>query len=172
MFLRLSNITKNIHTVLFILIVLPVLVSCSSNTTSSCSDSVENDTCIKDLVTCERSETSSIIPEEVGNNPLQLMKQAFVKTKSQLLIIFEILFAVLLILSIMLYLAEHHAQPKVYKKYPTSLLWTFVKCIQDPGEMAPPKPITIFFFSLSQHPSVSHMECVLHVKLRQSCPTL
>lgn len=72
------------------------------------------------------------------------MKQAFVKTKSQLLIIFEILFAVLLILSIMLYLAEHHAQPKVYKKYPTSLLWTFVKCIQDPGEMAPPKPITIF----------------------------
>ena len=83
-----------------------------------------------------------ISSDNKSSNPFYLIHQAFTKTKGQLLIILELLIIVLLILSLILFLAEHVAQPKVYKHFPTSLLWTFVKSVQDPGEMAPPKPIT------------------------------
>lgn len=46
----------------------------------------------------------------------------------------------LFVLSLILFFAERAVQPEVYKNYFTSLLWTFVKCISDPGEMAPEKP--------------------------------
>lgn len=84
-----------------------------------------------------------VTQHHTDRNPFYLLQQAFSKTKSQLLVTFELMLVLLLVLSFILYLAEHFAQPNVYKHFPTSLLWTFVKCIQDPGEMAPPKPITL-----------------------------
>ncbi len=84
-----------------------------------------------------------VVQHHTDRNPFYLLQQAFAKTKSQLLVTFELMLVLLLVLSFILYLAEHFAQPTVYKHFPTSLLWTFVKCIQDPGEMAPPKPITL-----------------------------
>ena len=42
-----------------------------------------------------------------------------------------------------LFLSEHRAQPEVYKHYSVALMWTIVKCVQDPGDMAPRKPLTI-----------------------------
>ena len=88
-------------------------------------------------------ENYEVIEDHTDRNPFYLLHQAFIKTKSQLLVTFELMLVLLLVLSFILYLAEHFAQPDVYKHFPTSLLWTFVKCIQDPGEMASPKPITL-----------------------------
>lgn len=91
----------------------------------------------------EGEEHYEVKENHTDRNPFYLLQQAFLKTKSQLLVTFELMLVLLLVLSFILYLAEHFAQPNVYKHFPTSLLWTFVKCIQDPGEMAPPKPITL-----------------------------
>lgn len=112
-------------------------VSCGKNTTDSTPTTAE--TTISD----QHSPSADVSSAEGHSNPFYLLHQAFVKTKSQLLIILELLAVVLLFLSLVLYLAEHFAQPKVYRQFPTSLLWTFVKSIQDPGEMAPPKPVTL-----------------------------
>ena len=90
-----------------------------------------------------RSDAYIVEQAHHDRDPFYLLKQAFSKTKSQLLVTLELMLVLLLVLSIILYLAEHFAQPTVYKHFPTSMLWTFVKCIQDPGEMAPPKPITV-----------------------------
>lgn len=125
------------------------LVSCGSKPqgTSSCTadSSTYLDSCANTKAISPDADVAeaSVSSDEGHANPFYLLGQAFVKTKSQLLIIFELLLNVLLLLSLILYLAEHFAQPKVYKHFPTSLLWTFVKSIQDPGEMAPPKPVTL-----------------------------
>ena len=78
-----------------------------------------------------------------NSNPFYLLHQAFVKTKKQLLNVLVLLLVTMFVLSVILFLAEHFAQPNVYKHFTSSVLWTFVKSIQDPGEMAPPKPISI-----------------------------
>lgn len=78
-----------------------------------------------------------------NSNPFYLLHQAFIKTKRQLLNVFVLLLVIMFVLSVILFLAEHFAQPNVYKHFTSSVLWTFVKSIQDPGEMAPPKPISI-----------------------------
>ncbi len=122
-----------------------MFVSCS---TKQDEDATRNDTEI--AVDNVASGTSDAISgnndyyiETVNNNPFHLLFQAFIKTKSQLWNVLIILTIIILTLSLIFYIAEHFAQPKVYKHYTSSLLWTFVKLIQDPGEMAPPKPITI-----------------------------
>lgn len=91
------------------------------------------------------SDDSSVVVDENEHHssPFYLLVQAFSKTKQQLLISLELMAALLLVLSLILYFAEHFAQPEVYKHYPKSLLWASVKLIGDPGEMAPPKPITV-----------------------------
>lgn len=127
-----------------------ILLSCSTKpdtNRSLCADSISlpTDSSISDQSFDSGEESVSnykVTPQIVGRSPFSLLRQAFSKTKSQLLVTFELMLIMLLLLSFVLFLAEHFAQPTVYKHYPTSLLWTFVKCIQDPGEMAPPKPIT------------------------------
>lgn len=79
----------------------------------------------------------------VTENPFLLLSQVFVKMKSQLMISLKLLGWMLLVLSLLFYWTEHRAQPEVYKNYATSVLWVFVKCIRDPGEMAPPRPISL-----------------------------
>ena len=146
--MRLNNKTKRIHKALFfLLLVMPLFISCGSQTNENIS---AKDTSIN-ATTAEaapqhdmENSDDSVSMDGATKKPFHLLNQAFQKTKGHLLVIFEMLVAVILILSVLLFIAEHSAQPKVYKHYPTSLLWTFVKCIQDPGEMAPPKPITIF----------------------------
>lgn len=125
------------------------LVSCGSKPNDTSCNTTDSCTYLDSNATTQASNSDADVNElsvssgERHANPFSLLYQAFVKTKSQLLIILELLLVVLLFLSLVLYLAEHFAQPKVYKHFPTSLLWTFVKSIQDPGEMAPPKPITL-----------------------------
>ncbi|MCR5532297.1 MAG: ion transporter [Paludibacteraceae bacterium] len=138
---------------LFIAILLVVLftlfVSCGSK--SDGQRQVVSDSIV--LISTQNQEVAAVADEGAENNyvvaqhhtdrnPFYLLQQAFSKTKSQLLVTFELMLVLLLVLSFILYLAEHFAQPTVYRHFPTSMLWTFVKCIQDPGEMAPPKPIT------------------------------
>lgn len=133
------------------ILVIPVLLSCGNQPSKGNSDTILgntsiNTTSIENQVPDDKKESVSdetISNNEVNNNPFYLLQQAFVKTKSQLLLIFELLLILLLVLSLILYIAEHIAQPTIYKHYPKSLLWTFVKSIQDPGEMAPPRPISI-----------------------------
>ena len=60
---------------------------------------------------------------------------------------FKLLAILWLILSIIYFWAEHLAQPEIYEGsfvgFCKSCLWVFVKCIDDPGGIAPPAPVSI-----------------------------
>lgn len=78
---------------------------------------------------------------------LLLLSNAIISTKREILLSLKLLLIIWLVLSVLYFISEHVAQPDVYSLdwsgVWNSFLWTFVKCIQDPGEMAPPAPITI-----------------------------
>ncbi len=140
-----KNIERCWSLLLVLMLVATMFVSCSTNqdedaTKNNTEIAVNNAASGTSDATIENSDNSI---ENVNNNPFHLLHQAFIKTKSQLWNILKLLTIIVLVLSLILYIAEHFAQPNVYKHLTSSLLWTFVKLIQDPGEMAPPKPITI-----------------------------
>lgn len=56
----------------------------------------------------------------------------------------QVLVAITLILSGLLYIVEHNAQPDVFSNYWDALLWSFMGYIDDPGEFATYAPITFW----------------------------
>lgn len=56
----------------------------------------------------------------------------------------QVLVAATLVLSLLLYLVEHRAQPEVFHSYWDALLWSFMGYIDDPGEFATYAPVTFW----------------------------
>lgn len=56
----------------------------------------------------------------------------------------QVLLAATLVLSLLLYLVEHNAQPDVFRNYWDALLWSFMGYFDDPGEFATYTPITFW----------------------------
>lgn len=56
----------------------------------------------------------------------------------------QVLVAATLVLSLLLFLVEHSAQPEVFHNYWDALLWSFMGYIDDPGEFTPYTPITFW----------------------------
>ena len=55
---------------------------------------------------------------------------------------FEVLFALTLVLSTILYFVEHAAQPQVYTNWWDAFVWSFMGYLGNPGKFAPGDPIT------------------------------
>lgn len=81
-----------------------------------------------------------------GSLTVSLLGRAMQTTKREIFLSLKLLLLIWIVLSAIYFIAEHMAQPDVYDLSANGLwksfLWTFVKCISDPGEMAPPPPIT------------------------------
>lgn len=100
----------------------------------------------------QTNDTQSLDENKIANyqeltrgdthNPFYIIGRVFSITKKNLLASLQFLIALWLILSFVYYYFEHKAQPKVYRNYGISFLWTFLKSTRDPGEMAPNRPIT------------------------------
>lgn len=73
-----------------------------------------------------------------------LFWRAIKSTRHEMWVSVQVLVAVTLILSLLLYLVEHHAQPEVFHSYWDALLWSFMGYIDDPGEFATYTPITFW----------------------------
>ena len=56
----------------------------------------------------------------------------------------QVLVAATLVLSLLLYIVEHNAQPEVFRNYWDALLWSSMGYIGDPGEFATYTPITFW----------------------------
>lgn len=72
-----------------------------------------------------------------------LLKNAICEKRKELLISMQFLVVITLILSIMLFYAEHDAQPENYDNGFSSVLWAFAQYIGDPGGFAENAPITV-----------------------------
>lgn len=55
---------------------------------------------------------------------------------------FEVLFALTLVLSTILYFVEHAAQPQVYTNWWDAFVWSFMGYLGNPGKFAPGDPVT------------------------------
>lgn len=73
----------------------------------------------------------------------RLFWQAIKSTKHEMWVSLQVLVAMTLILSVVLYFIEHNAQPLVYRNYGDALLWSFMWYFGDPGKFADYEPITI-----------------------------
>ena len=71
----------------------------------------------------------------------KLFKQAFVKTKRQMLTSVVILIVVTLVFASLMYLAEHLQNPSF--SFWDAIKWNFVKYVGDPAEVTEP-PVTVF----------------------------
>ncbi len=126
----------------FILFVSFATLSCSQNST------IETHQIEKTALESQGFENNDaanyeIISTDNAHNPFSLFARAFEKSKTHLKTSLLFLLFLWVILSLILYLFEHHAQPDAYRNFGVSFLWTFVKSISDPGEMAPNRPITL-----------------------------
>lgn len=72
-----------------------------------------------------------------------LLKNAIYEKRKELLISMQFLVMVTLILSIILFYAEHDAQPENYDNGFSSVMWAFAQYIGDPGGFAANAPITV-----------------------------
>lgn len=63
--------------------------------------------------------------------------------RRELLVSMQFLVIVTFILSIMLYVYEHEAQPEVYDHGLRSVIWSFAQYIGDPGQFADTPPVTL-----------------------------
>ncbi len=70
--------------------------------------------------------------------------QAFAEKKTDLWVSFQFLSVATIILSLLLFFAEHDAQPEVFNNGIASAIWAFAQYIGDPGDFASTPPITIF----------------------------
>ena len=74
----------------------------------------------------------------------QLFWRAVKATRHEMWVSVQVLVVATLVLSLLLYLVEHHAQPDVFHSYWDALLWSFMGYIDDPGEFATYTPITFW----------------------------
>lgn len=72
----------------------------------------------------------------------RLLMGAVTSKRAELSISLQFLVIVTVILSIVLYFAEHDAQPDVYNNGFVSVIWAFAQYIGDPGEFAATPPVT------------------------------
>ena len=72
----------------------------------------------------------------------KLLRKAIMSKKHEMLVSLQFLFIVTLILSFILYFAEHAAQPEVYDNGFVSVVWAFAQYIGDPGGFAETPPVT------------------------------
>ncbi len=72
----------------------------------------------------------------------QLLVTAISSKRRELNISMQFLVIITIILSLILYFAEHEAQPDVYNNGYVSVVWAFAQYIGDPGEFAATPPVT------------------------------
>lgn len=72
-----------------------------------------------------------------------LLKEAIYDKRRELLISMQFLVVITLILSVILFYAEHDAQPDNYDNGFSSVMWAFAQYIGDPGGFAANPPITV-----------------------------
>lgn len=72
----------------------------------------------------------------------RLLSKALSSKKHEMLVSLQFLAIVTLLLSFILYFAEHAAQPEVYNNGFVSVVWAFAQYIGDPGGFAETPPIT------------------------------
>ncbi|MCQ2217993.1 MAG: ion transporter [Paludibacteraceae bacterium] len=73
----------------------------------------------------------------------RLLTTAFGSKKEELLVSLQFLSIITIILSFVLFFAEHEAQPDVYSNGMTPVIWAFMQYIGDPGGFGDYPPITI-----------------------------
>lgn len=71
-----------------------------------------------------------------------LLSNAIKEKRRELIVSMQFLIVVTLILSLMLFFAEHDAQPDVYTNGFISVIWAFAQYIGDPGQFADTPPLT------------------------------
>lgn len=71
-----------------------------------------------------------------------LLSNAIKEKRRELIVSMQFLLVVTIILSLILFFAEHEAQPDVYKNGFISTIWAFAQYIGDPGQFADTPPIT------------------------------
>jgi voltage-gated potassium channel len=72
-----------------------------------------------------------------------LLSDAIKEKKNELIVSMQFLVIVTFILSIILYVFEHDAQPEVYDNGFYSVIWAFAQYIGDPGQFADTPPVTL-----------------------------
>lgn len=72
-----------------------------------------------------------------------LLSDTIKEKRKELIVSMQFLVIVTFILSIMLYVYEHDAQPDVYDNGLRSVMWSFAQYIGDPGQFADTPPITV-----------------------------
>lgn len=73
----------------------------------------------------------------------RLLSSAISSKRTELVISLQFLIIITVILSLILFFAEHEAQPDVYNNGIVSVIWAFAQYIGDPGEFATTPPITL-----------------------------
>lgn len=71
-----------------------------------------------------------------------LLSSAICEKKRELIVSMQFLIIITLILSLILFFAEHEKQPEVYDNGFVSVIWAFAQYIGDPGQFADTPPIT------------------------------
>ncbi len=74
----------------------------------------------------------------------RLFWRAVKSTRHEMWVSLQVLVATTVVLSLLLYLVEHKAQPEVFHSYWDALLWSFMGYIGDPGEFATYAPVTFW----------------------------
>ncbi len=72
-----------------------------------------------------------------------LLSDTIREKKNELIVSMQFLVIVTFILSILLYVYEHDAQPEVYDNGLRSVIWAFAQYIGDPGQFADTPPVTV-----------------------------
>ncbi len=73
----------------------------------------------------------------------KLLSDSVKEKKNELIVSTQFLVIVTFMLSIMLYIYEHDAQPDVYDNGISTVVWSFAKYIGDPGQLAETPPVTV-----------------------------
>ncbi|MDE5652433.1 MAG: ion transporter [Muribaculaceae bacterium] len=71
-----------------------------------------------------------------------LLSNAIREKRRELIVSMQFLIVITVILSLVLFFAEHEAQPDVYKNGVISVIWAFAQYIGDPGQFADTPPVT------------------------------
>lgn len=71
-----------------------------------------------------------------------LLSNAIREKRRELIVSMQFLIIITVILSLVLFFAEHEAQPDVYRNGFISVIWAFAQYIGDPGQFADTPPIT------------------------------
>lgn len=71
-----------------------------------------------------------------------LLSNAIKEKRRELIVSMQFLIIITLILSLILFFAEHEEQPDVYKNGFISVIWAFAQYIGDPGQFADTPPVT------------------------------